>query len=238
MSGITESLEVNFRIFFVSFARQLKAEEVYEVAAIWLRNKRDISSFEPDKKPSGVKLFIDLECLGILSWKDVDGLIEIAKALKRFDLVKEVETFSKKKGKSYGQRYTKKKKEHKNSEERQQLERAHETMVGKMTELAEIVGETKAALQKPEYGAGEAAGIVGRAETVAEGLVTELSIFRAKLECRSRAGSGTSLSSDGSSEGNRGEISALPSVPEISQETSRKLISTIVTSCLFYSLFL
>ena len=216
MSESKDSLVLEYRKFVAWFAKQLKVEEIYEVAFIWLRNRGDISIYEPKEKPCGLKLFVALECLGIFSWREMVGLVEIAKSVNRFDLVKNVESFTKKNGRSCGKRYSKKR-DSSEIEERRQLETAHERMVLKSTELEVCISDLQTVLRKRDLATDDGVRVVLSAEAIAKGLAAELDAVWTELQRRSREESSTSSSSDGS-EGNRrnsGDVSA--PVPECAQ---------------------
>lgn len=151
---------IEFRDFVANFAKQLAAEEVYEVAYVWLQKRGDVEKFSPSccdkQKACGLELFAKLECSGVFSRKDVSGLREIAKRINRTDLVKSVDAYTKetkKKRKTNETRCTKKK----DSEERQQLENTFETLVVQMAVLEQHIS----LLQKNALPAEDRCGIKG-----------------------------------------------------------------------------
>jgi hypothetical protein len=219
MSDRVDSLAMEYRAFVASFAKKLSAEEIYEVAFIWVKPKRDISIYEPsnEKRACGLKLFAQLECLGIFSWKETSGLENIAKGLNRSDLLDEVKRFKKNKGKACGRRYTKKKASS-FSEERQQLEETFENLVVQSAVLEQQISQLQSLLQRPDCIIDDGLEVVQQSGALSQRLASSLNDVQKKLARRSRADSGTSLGSDssGDSRCSSGELSALPPLPEYS----------------------
>lgn len=120
---------IEYRAFVVAFVKELSAEEIYEIAFIWLRGRGDCSVYKPSSKSRscGLELFATLEYFGTFSRKNIDGLINIAKRINRYDLVDRVSDF-KKKSKNYLTKTTKKIISSA-SEERRELKFTFEKMV-------------------------------------------------------------------------------------------------------------
>ena len=227
-SNTLDSLAIEFRAFLVTFTDLLTAEEVYKVAFILLKDKVDVSIYAPSSTPQicALELFWRLECYGVFSWKNIGGLIDIAKKIKRKDLVNKVKEFTKNKGEKYGTRYTKKG----SSEERQRLEKTLESMVTEMTVLEQHISMLQKTLQESDDAniVDEGLVIVESSACIAKRLVLELSQVQEKLVVsRSRSGSSgsstsvTSGSSNDSSRRNSREVSeAVYPLPETSQYTS------------------
>ena len=226
-------MAIDFRTFLVSFVRRLEAEEVYEVAVIWLQGKRDVSAYAPsnEHRKCGLELFTMLECQRVFSWKNIDGLKDIAKRINRFDLVDEVKDFIKKKGKTCGTRYTKKKSF---SEERQHLEKAFESIVTETAVLQQHISLLHRALEGSD-GVGtidEGIVIVENLTAITTRLASQLSDVQKKLIVnRSRSSSDTSKSSDGGSRRNSGEVGEMTPFPaHISSKCARTKFFMVVAA--------
>ena len=213
-----------YRAFIVSISKLLKAEEIYEIATIWLGGKTDISIYEPgdDKKALGLKLFITMDCLAIFSWTDLSDLLKILKSVNRFDLVKMVESFMKKKGNSSTKKHTKKNRDQ--EEERKQLHQIYENLVKRSLELERSIIGLRTLLRKEDLDHDEAVSLVRGAESVTQNLAVDTDRDLNNLVRRSRADSGTSSSSEESS---RRNSRVLEPVPEPVYEFLRKLACMI-----------
>ena len=189
-----------YRAFIVSVSKLLKAEEVFELATIWLKGKTDLSVYEPaeEKKALGLKLFIAMDCSGILSWTDLGCLQKILRSVNRYDLVEMVESFIEQKGKSCTKRYTKKKRanSHQEEEERKQLQLTYENLVMRNLELDRHITGLRTILRKEDPVLDDGVNVVRGAESVAQNLADELDRDLNILVRRSRADSSTSSSSD------------------------------------------
>ena len=150
MADNVDTSTIVYRALVASIARQLSDEEIYEVAYVWLQGKGDISRYNPSGKGCGLELFARLECLGLFSSKNTDGLLEIVKSINRNDLVKKIQTYKKKQKKgeknSYGTRCTENK-DSTLSEERQRLEHSFEVMVTQMAVLEQQLSLLQITLQ-------------------------------------------------------------------------------------------
>ena len=142
-----------YRAFVVSFVDELTPEEVYNIALVYGIKNVDIKSFGL----AGLGLFASLESLGIFSQSRAEGLIDVAKSINRYDLVRKVEAFIQhpKKGDSYGT--SKKKPEERGkknasspSKEFQLLEQAFETMNRQVEVLRRQINQLQSTLQKSD----------------------------------------------------------------------------------------
>lgn len=211
----------DYRAFVVEFANQLTAEEIYQVSFIWLKDISDITVYEPtyEKKACGLQLFSALECRGIFNWKELDGLLKIAKAVNRFDLAQKVESFTKKKGKSCAKRYTKKRKEL--DAEKKKMEVAYEALVTHSMKQEQCIRDLQKALRTTQdFDIYHCLDVLQESETLAQDLASEFCRTRHDLSGRSRTSSSASSSSEGStsvsSRRNSQEVkAALPPLPEI-----------------------
>ena len=217
MSDNIDLHALEYRTLVASIARQLTAEEIFEVAFIWLSKKEDVSKYSPSCKPRicGLEVFAKLECYGIYSRSKITGLVDIVKRVNRYDLVKKVEAFAKKKGSSYGTRY-KKKDASSTSEERRQLVSTFENMVRQMADLEQHISALQLTLQKSDDAVlvDEGMEIVKNSGDIAQCLASKLSEVKKKLARRSRADSSASGSSSGSSRRSSAEISEIVPVKE------------------------
>jgi hypothetical protein len=207
-----------YRAFIVSVSKLLKAEEVFELATIWLGGKTDVSVYEPaeEKKSLGLKLFIAMDCSGILSWTDLGGLLKILKSVNRYDLVNMVESFINDKGKSCSKRYTKKKraKSNQEEEERKQLQLIYENLVMRSLDMERQIIGLRTILRKEDPVLDDGVRVVQGAESVAQSLAAELERDLNMLVRRSRADSSTSSSSDESNGSSRRNSRILVHVSE------------------------
>lgn len=232
MSDNVDTNAIVYRALVASVARELTRPEIYEVAFIWLKGKGDISKYSPsEQNVCALELFASLECLGVFSFKNVSGLLEIAKTVHRNDLVKKIEAYKKKKGdNSYGTRYTKKRGSAR-SEERQHLEHTFEVMVTQMAFLEQQLGLLQSTLQKKTDSLlDEGMEIVQNSGSIVQELATNLTTVQKKFARRSRADSNASRCSDTSSKRSSGEMeSAVGSFPlkESDQNSSEKSIFVI-----------
>ena len=225
-----------YRAFIVSVSKQLKAEEVFELATIWLGGKTDLSIYEPaeEKKALGLKLFIAMDCSGILSWTDLGCLKKILRSVDRKDLVNMVESFIKTKGKSCSKRYTIKKraKSNQEEEERKQLQLTYENLVTRSLDLERHIIGLRAILRKEDPVLDGGVSVVQGAESVAQNLAAELHRDLNILARRSRADSSTSSSSDESNGSSRRNSRILVPVSESIYEILRKFfVSMFPPSC-------
>ena len=210
---------IEFRDFVANFAEQLAAEEVYEVAYVWLQKRGDVEKFSPSccdkQKACGLELFAKLECSGVFSRKDVSRLREIAKRINRTDLVKSVDAYAKetkKKRKTNETKCTKKK----DSEERQELENTFETLVVQMAVLEQHISLLQKMLcqQKTDVELrDEGLEIIEHSSEIAQKLALKLSQVHKNLASRSRTNSSSSGSSDSNSSRLGNGVVSLESVP-------------------------
>lgn len=225
MSDNPDSLSLEYRKFVASVAKRLTVEEIYEVACIWLKGKTDISVYEPTddnkaRQALGLRLFTKMDCLGIFSWTELDKLLDIVKTVNRYDLVDEVKSFMKKKGKSTGRRYTKRKNTSKNlKEEREQLENTYDNLITRSLDLERHMRELRTVLRETDLNLDDGLEAVQKAEAVAQCLADDLNKDLKSLQgSRSRASSSASSGSDGSSDSRRNSRTLEP-VPESTYET-------------------
>lgn len=233
MTDNQDSLSLEHRKFVASIAKLLKAEEIYEVACIWLRGKTDISVYEPTDENKahalGLKIFIQMDCLGIFSWTELDGLLDILKTVNRYDLVQKVNSFIKKKGRSAGKRFNKKKKASNNfREERQQLERTYDNLITQSLELERHMRELRTVLREPDLVVEDGLEAVQKAKDVTQDLANDLSRDLSTLGCRSRASSSASSGSDGSRGSRRN--STLEPLQESTYDDILRKVSIVVHS--------
>ena len=190
---------IEYRALVASFSQQLTAEETYHVAYIWLTGKEDTSKYSPSSNPNvcGLEIFAKLERHGIFSRHKIEGLVEIAKNLNRYDLVEKVNAYKKKKGESYGTRYAKTKASTR-SEERQHFEQTFEVMVTQMAVLEQQLSLLQTILrQKTDIELlDEGMDVIEKSGTTAHELASKLSTVKNKLARRSRADSASSRSRD------------------------------------------
>ena len=222
MSDICDFLAtVEFRDFIASFAKELAAEEVYQVAYVWLQKRGDVDLFSPSCKPNacGLELFAKLECSGVFSRKDLSGLRDIAKRINRSDLVEKVDAFTKG-AISKKKRRTSEKKclQKKSSEERQELERTFESMVVQMAVLEQHISLLQRTLCQQKTDSelmDEGLEIIEHSSEIAQNLALKLSQVQKRLANRSRTNSSASGSSDGSNSrpSSGGEVSQVESAP-------------------------
>ena len=181
MSDHVDTNVIVYRALVASIAKELSWEEVYEVAYVWLRGKGDISKYNPSEKGCGLELFARLECLGLFSSKNTDGLLDIVKSINRNDLVKKIETYKKKQRKGencYGTRCTKKR-DSTHSEERQRLEQSFEVMVTQMVVLEQQLGLLQSTLQENLLDEGMV--IVQHSGAIMQQLATSLTTLQEKF---------------------------------------------------------
>lgn len=237
MSDNIDLHALEYRSFVVSFANNLTAEEVYEVAYIWLSKYGDVSKYKPTSKPRicGLDVLATLECRRIFSRDNISGLVDIAKKINRYDLVDDVEAFIKKtKGSRHGMKHNIKKKESSLSEERQELQRTFETMVTQMAVLEQHISLLHKTLQKSDIEIiDDGMEIVQHSGDIAQALATNLNSAYKKLARRSRAESTTSGSSDGSRRSSRevGENTATP-LTEGPKTAGRSSLLYVIISCM------
>ncbi|CAI8058271.1 hypothetical protein GBAR_LOCUS31677 [Geodia barretti] len=223
-----------YRAFIVSVSKLLKAEEVFELATIWLGGKTDVSDYEPaeEKKSLGLKLFIAMDCSGILSWTDLGGLLKILKSVNRYDLVDMVDSFINDKGKSCSKRYTKKKraKSNQEEEERKQLQLIYENLVMRSLDMERHIIGLRTILRKEDPVLDDGVRVVQGAESVAQSLAAELERDLNMLVRRSRADSSTSSSSDESNGSSRRNSRILVPVSESIYGNLQPDIGQVVTN--------
>ena len=173
---------IAYRALVASIVKELTWEEIYEVAFIWLKGKGDISKYSPSEKGCGLELFARMECLGLFSFENIDGLLEIVKSINRYDLVKKIETYKKKRKKSeksYGTKCTKKRDSTHDSEERQRLEQSFEVMVTQVTFLEQQLSLLQLTLQENHLDVGME--IVQHSGATMQQLATRLTTFQEKF---------------------------------------------------------
>ena len=198
---VSDTNAIVYRALVASIAKKLTCEEIYEVAFIWLKGKRDISNYmySTSEKGCGLELFADLECLGLFSFKNIDGLLEIVKSIKRNDLVKRIETYKKKQKKgdnSYGTRCTKER-DLTHSEERQHLEQSFKFIVIQMASLEQQLSLLQSTLQENLMDKGME--ILQHSGAIMQELATNLTTEQKKFARRSRTDSSASRGKDTSS---------------------------------------
>ena len=182
MSDNLDTNAIVYRALVASIAKELTWEEIYEVAFIWLNGKGDISKYSPSEKGCGLELFARLECLGLFSLKNADGLLEIVKSINRYDLVKRIETYKKKQKKgdnSYHGTKCTKKSDSKRSEKRQRLEQTFEVMVTQMAFLEQQLSLLQSTLQ--ENLLDEGMEIVEHSGAIMQQLATNLTTLQEKF---------------------------------------------------------
>lgn len=201
MSDNVDRHAIEYRALVASFSKELTAEETYHAAYIWLTGKEDTSKYSPSSNSNvcGLEIFAKLERHGIFSRQKIEGLVEIAKRLNRYDLVDKVNAYKKKKGESYGTRYAKTKASTR-SEERQYFEQTFEVMVTQMAVLEQQLSLLQTILrQKTDIELlDEGMDIIEKSGTTVHELASKLSTVKNKLGRRSRADSASSRSSDSS----------------------------------------
>ena len=219
-----------YRAFVASIAKELTQEEIYEVAYIWLNGEREISKYR--QKGCGLELFARLECLGLFSLKNTDGLLEIVKYINRNDLVKKIETYKKKQKKgdnSYGTRFTKKR-DSTHSEKRHHLEQTFEVMVTQMAFLEQQLSLLQSTLQKKTDSLlDEGMEIVQNSGAIVQELATNLTTIQKKFARRSRTDSSASRGNDTSSKRSSGEMES--AVGSFQVKESDKNLSEISMLC-------
>ena len=234
MSDKVDTHAIVYRALVASFAEELTPEQIYHVAFIWLKGKGDISEYSPSRKPTvyGLELFAKLECLGVFSRKKIDGLLEIAKHLNRYDLVEKVKSYQKNRGDSYGIRYAKKKGLSR-SEERQHLEQTFETMVTRMALLEQQASLLQSTLQKkPDSDfqlLDEGVEIIQKSDDIVQELASNFSKLLKRFARRSRTDSTASGSSDSSkrSSGDVDNTDSLLPLGESDQNSSEFFVKMI-----------
>ena len=208
---------IEFRNFIASFAKELAAEEVYEVAYVWLQKRGDVDKFLPSCNPRacGLELLAKLECSGVFSRKDVSGLREIAKRINRSDLVDKVDAFTKDSSKKKRRTNKTECPQRKgSSEERKELEKTFETMVVEMAVLEQHISLLQRTLcqEKTDWELmDEGREIIKYSSEIAQKLALNLSQVQKRLANRSRSNSSASGSSDGSN--SSGGVAQMESAP-------------------------
>ena len=192
--------EIQYRRLVVSIARQLSPEERQAVAYIRLK-KEDITKYSlQNKDVTGIDLLARLECLGVFSQKNIDGLKNIAKDINRPDLKGEVKDY-KKNAKTSTSKQSKKtpQKISTPSAERQELEGTYELLVKKLSSLEKNLSELQETLSLSEEGSiqNKGAEIVRNINESVQNLASDLRTTCEKLPRRPRA---SSIFSTGSSE--------------------------------------
>lgn len=233
---MSDNVDINtiaYRALVASIARELTRQQIYEVAFIWLKGKGDISKYSTsEQNVCALELFASLECLGRFSFKNVSGLLEIAKSINRNDLVKKIEAYKKKKGdNSYGTRYVKKK-DSTRSEERQHLEQTFEVMVTQMAFLEQQLSLLQSTLQKKTDSLlDEGMEIVQNSGAIVQELATNLTTVQKKFARRSRTDSSASRGSDTSKRSSGEMETAVGSFPlkESDQNSSKIFVALFAT---------
>ena len=184
---------ITYRRLVASLARELSAEEVEQVAYIRLTGKESTSKYSSSHpNATGIALLATLERLGMFSQENAEGLVDIAKDIKRHDLVKKIEDYRKNK-KSAG-KCAKKKKRGLPSEEQKQLEETFEMMVTQFSVLEQHVSLLQRALDGEQEE--EALEVLRGTAVVVQGMGSKLSEAHERLARRSPD---SSNSSDGGS---------------------------------------
>ena len=147
----------------------------------------------------------------MFSQKDAKNLGEIAKDVKRQDLVKKVEDY--RKNAPSAVRYTRKKPQGLPSEERQQLEETFEMMVTQFAVLEQHVSLLQRALDGEQDEALEVLRVTG---LVVQDMGCKLSDVHKRLACR------TGASSNSSSRPNSADVSSLCADDTSQQHTRPK----------------
>lgn len=146
-----------YRKLVGAIAKELTREEIYYVAFLFLDGKGDISKYSvSEQNVCGLELFACLEGLGVFSFKNIDGLLQVVKSLNRNDLVEKIEAYKKKQKKgdnSYEAKCTKKR-DSTRSERRQYLEETFELMVTQMVCLEQQLSLLQGTLQENQLDEG------------------------------------------------------------------------------------
>ena len=211
----------DYRRLVVSFAKQISPEEKQAIAYIYLKDKEDITKYSPQNKDiTTIDLLTSLECHGVFSQKNIDGLKNIAKDINRSDLKNKIKDY-KKNAKTLTSKQSKKTddKTHQKittpSAERQEL---CELLVKHLSTLEQNLSELQ---DLPEEGGEDKdAEIERNTYESAQNLVSDLRTTCKKLRPRasstlSTGSSGSSLDSRRSSSGSsiENQISSDPNSP-------------------------
>ena len=111
-----------------------------------------------------------LKNMGIFSWTELDGLINIMRCLNRYDLVEKVELFIKEEGKAGRTKIM----ASSDKGERETFEQIYEKMVMCTMELEQQIRELRTVLRQPELVVYEGLEVVQKTEAVARSLITDL----------------------------------------------------------------
>ena len=181
MSDNVDTNSIVYRALVASVANELTSKEIYQVAYVWLKGNGDISKYSPSEKTCGLELFACLECLGLFSSKNTDGLLEILKSINRNDLAKKIETYKKKqkKGENIYETKCTKKRDSTRSKERQHLEQTFEVMVTQMAFLEQQLSLLQSTLQENLLDEGMV--IVQHSGAIMQQLATNLATVQEKF---------------------------------------------------------
>lgn len=226
MSDIADCVVREYRAFVADYAKELKDEEVYQIAYIWLKGKTDITIYKPsnEKKEGPLELFSTLESMGLFCAAEPGGLVEFSKQINRFDLVKKVETFMKNREKvgKDSKKNNKKKRVITTtatpaSDEHKRLNQARARMITQNMKRERYIQELETLMQKPDYEPELCVTLVRKSEDLAHDHVYDMRQVQNYFGVRSRASSSASSSSDSSTESNRRisqEAKVLPTLQE------------------------
>ena len=182
---------VSYRRFVSSFANKLEAGEADQIAYIR-------TGLEKNSADGAFRLLLKLERQNVFSFKNPNGLIEVAKDVGREDLVQSVKEYveTHRRPMQRSSKRVKKKPVPIPSEERQHLENVHDAFVSKCVDFESEFQKTwKDTITKEE-----GLKLLKRGQTIAENLLSEMKIGEKKLKSLSRPSSGSSISSSDGSE--------------------------------------
>ena len=182
---------IEYRRMVGSIARKLSAKERHQIAYI--------NSIDPMENVTGIDLLARLEWLGVFSQKNIDGLLDTAKIINRFDLVDDINHYRKKaktsnlkQGKKTPQKGTTL------SAERQELEDTLEMLVNNTAVLEQHLSMLKRTLDGEGDPEDEGIEIVRHIRESAHGLASDLHAAHEKLARQTRSNSSETLSSGSS----------------------------------------
>ena len=193
---------IAYRRFVASFARQLSAEEVEQIAFIRIAGKENVAKYNAENPSvrSGHHLLLKLEHLGVFSLNNLSGLVEIAKDVERNDLNKKVEEFTEARRRSteHSAKPAVKKRKPRaiQSEEYQRLEEIHHILSTKCVDLEKHATKVGKALKGATIAPEEASRLLRASEDMAEDLLS--SLRGNAREKRSHSSSSCSNGSDSS----------------------------------------
>ena len=182
---------MSYRRFISSFASKLEAGEAEQIAYIR-------TGSEKNSGDNAFRLLLKLERLNVFSFENPSGLIEVARDVKREDLVKSVKEYveTHPRPKQRSSKHVKKRPVPIPSEERQHLENVHDSFVSKCVDFeSEFQKSWKDTVTKEE-----GLKFLKKGQTIAKDLLSEMKIGENKLKGLSSPSSGSSISSSDGSE--------------------------------------